>query len=362
MGLTIGSLCSGYGGLELALRLAGHAPELAWYAENNHEPAAVMAAHWPGVPNLGDLTEITDAEPVDVATAGWPCQPVSVAGRREGIDDARWLIDDVCRVASAAGARTLVLENVAGLLTANDGDALARVCEALAREGFSRWEWCTIRAADVGAPHIRKRWFCVAYADDRRRRPAVDDLRPGQPDVGRRGAPDTDDRERQASGRPAGPLGADLADGGGHVPDSDGPRLEGQGRHQGPARPAGRPAVGGAAAPDADGSGFQRVGGGRVLDRIGTAPGNDAHGCARERFGGYAGAVERWERITGRRAPDPTEANGRHLSPRFVEWMMGLPAGHVTDHLDRRPALRVLGNGVVPQQAAAALAILEAGR
>ena len=56
----------------------------------------------------------------------------------------------------------------------------------------------------------------------------------------------------------------------------------------------------------------------------------------------------------GRVAPVPTDDRGR-LNPVFVEFMMGLPAGWVTDHLDRRPALKALGNGVVPQQAAAAI-------
>lgn len=76
---------------------------------------------------------------------------------------------------------------------------------------------------------------------------------------------------------------------------------------------------------------------------------------ALERFGDYADAVARWQPIIGRPAPDPT-IDGR-LSPRFVEWMMGLPAGWVTNvpDLTRAQQLKALGNGVVPQQAAAAL-------
>lgn len=87
-----------------------------------------------------------------------------------------------------------------------------------------------------------------------------------------------------------------------------------------------------------------------------------------DRWGQYAAAIARWEHILGRPAPEPTEpgAKGRpRLSPRFVEWMMGLPDGWVTDPAiwahHARPAgvrnaqLRILGNGVVPQQAAAAV-------
>lgn len=80
-----------------------------------------------------------------------------------------------------------------------------------------------------------------------------------------------------------------------------------------------------------------------------------------DRWGGYAAAVARWEHLLGRPAPEPTQP-GRHgkpvLAPVFVEWLMGLPDGWVTDpalDLPRTRALRVLGNGVVPQQAAASL-------
>lgn len=83
-------------------------------------------------------------------------------------------------------------------------------------------------------------------------------------------------------------------------------------------------------------------------------------GVARpEAYGAYAPAVARWEAVTGRRAPWATDDRGR-LSTPFVEWMMGLPAGHVTavPELTRNEQLKALGNGVVPQQAAAALRLL----
>lgn len=74
----------------------------------------------------------------------------------------------------------------------------------------------------------------------------------------------------------------------------------------------------------------------------------------------YAPAIHRWEEVTGREAPPPAETGQRGgdvLSPRFVEWMMGLPSGHVTDTpgLSRSQTLKALGNGVVPQQAAHAV-------
>lgn len=80
-------------------------------------------------------------------------------------------------------------------------------------------------------------------------------------------------------------------------------------------------------------------------------------------FGTYAPAIARWEQVTGRAAPPPTNLPRRpggkpQLSPRFVEWLMGLPDGHVTGpdlDLPREHQLRLLGNGVVPQQAALAV-------
>lgn len=79
-----------------------------------------------------------------------------------------------------------------------------------------------------------------------------------------------------------------------------------------------------------------------------------------DRWGGYAVAIARWEHALGRPAPEPTMTSTKgnpQLSPRFVEWMMGLPTGWVTDvpGITRNEALRALGNGVVPQQATVAL-------
>jgi DNA (cytosine-5)-methyltransferase 1 len=268
--VNVAALCAGYGGLELGLTMAGIGVDLTWYAETDKHASQVMAHHHPDAPNLGDLTAITDPPPVDIVTAGFPCQPVSMAGKRKGITDERWLIDDVCRVARNTGADWLILENVAGLLSANGGDAMARVVSAMAENGFSA-RWACVRASDVGAPHQRLRWFCVGNpADTERQRTQIQTLRQ-QPTIELSGS-DGEDRSAQ--------------------------------------------------------------------------------------WGPYAAAINRWEPIVGRLAPNPTD-DRRRLNPRFVEWMMGLPPGHVTDAVDGRThQLRILGNGVVPQQAAHALATL----
>jgi DNA (cytosine-5)-methyltransferase 1 len=78
-------------------------------------------------------------------------------------------------------------------------------------------------------------------------------------------------------------------------------------------------------------------------------------------WGQYGDAIRRWEHTIGREAPRPTQPGtrgGERLNPQFVEWMMGLPAGHVTNPaigISRNQQLKALGNGVVPQQAAAAI-------
>ena len=104
--MRVGALCAGYGGLELGLQLAGIDTDLVWVSETDKHASAVLDARF-GVSNLGDLTEIADPPQVDAITAGWPCQAVSHAGNRAGIDDKRWLIRDVVTVAKQADARSI---------------------------------------------------------------------------------------------------------------------------------------------------------------------------------------------------------------------------------------------------------------
>lgn len=332
----VAALCAGYGGLELGLAHAGIDHILDWYAEIDPHASTVMAHHHPYTPNLGDIRDITNPPPVDIVTAGFPCQPVSTAGARLGVDDGRWLIRDVVSVWRSSGARWLVLENVWGLLTANDGRAFGEVLDALASVGASA-RWACVRASDIGAPHRRTRWFCVAHAEEVGRRPGRG------PQALEGGA----EPGRQAV-EPGGRCGLD-----GEVPaDSDRQGLEG-----------GQPTGGcdlppGGARPPADPSGLE----GRVQPVPVTRCSDPVDpGLHRPdpRWGHYAPAIARWEHTLRRPAPDPTVDS--RLNPAFVEWMMGLPAGWVTDcGLSRNNALRVLGNGVVPQQAAHALATLEA--
>ena len=269
--IKVGSLCSGYGGLELGLSPLMNV-KTEWHSEISSTADAVMQKRF-GTKNLGDLTQIINPPEVDIVTAGFPCQPVSYAGERKGIHDERWLIEDVCRIAFEADARWLILENVRGLLTANNGNALARVVEAMALNGFTQWEWTTFQARHIGAPHRRDRWFCVASN-----------------------------------------------------PKSSNGRLKEQQNMVTPSREAAE-----------------------LGERT----------CS---FGKWEAAIKRWEQIIGRVAPSPNIATDKKyeiVSPLFLEWMMGLPEGHVTDlDLSYESKMRVLGNGVVPLQATHAIKFL----
>lgn len=340
----LGSLCTGIAGLELGLTLAGVETETVFVSDIDRGANRWLAAN-EAAPNLGDFTALDELPEVDLIVAGFPCQPVSAAGQRAGIHDERWLFDDITRLVSRMGTRPdLLLENVPGLLSANSGDAMARVVYGLAGIGYGI-SWGTLSAAAVGAPHRRNRWWGLASHADSMARPATwerhyrgrRDSEPGpRIDTRPRNAPDAEgvgyERARDSRQRRYG-----FAHDRSATPDAD--RVA-AGRH---GRTASRPQTEDERRSEPD------------LDH-GSTDGARARAAT---FGRYADAVARWETILGRPAPDPTD-DGR-LAPPFVEWMMGYPAGWVTDTLtNRREALHALGNAVVPQCAAAAFVALEA--
>ena len=168
----IGSLCTGYGGLDLAV-LAVLGGTLAWVADNDPAAARLLAARFPAIPNLGDITCLDWAAVpgVDVLTAGFPCQDISHAGRRAGIAGPRsglWR-----HIAVAVGGlrpRLVFVENVAALRTRGLGVVLTDL--AALRYDTA---WVCLRASDVGAAHRRDRLFLLAA---RAARHAADPVRP----------------------------------------------------------------------------------------------------------------------------------------------------------------------------------------
>lgn len=157
--LRIGSLFSGYGGLDLAVEHIFNATS-AWFVEFEEAPSKILAHHWPGVPNLGDVTKVnwSEVEQVDIITGGYPCQPFSRAGHRKGTNDERHLWPHVRDAIRVLRPRLVFLENVAGHLSLG----FDRVLADLAAIGFDA-QWTTLRASDIGAPHHRERLFILAH-------------------------------------------------------------------------------------------------------------------------------------------------------------------------------------------------------
>lgn len=310
---TIGSLCSGYGGLEIAVAEAFGA-EPAWFAETNGEAALVFAAHNPGVPNLGDLIRIDweQTARTSVIAAGFPCQTVSNIGRRLGDEDPRWLWPHVRRGLDAHRPDLIVLENVDGLVSWGEGRLWRGILEDLeARHYAVTWGIFGACLPAVQGVHHRHRVFLLGRRlDDGSTQPALQHK-------GKR-------CDRSLSLLPT-PRAVDGS--------------------RGPASP----------------EYWDRALAAGRKNGMDLEPAVLRHAAGSTRF---EAAVRRWEKRS-RPAPVPTMIgnNGSvRMRAEFAEWMFGLDEGHVTAHVSREAALRIIGNGVFPRQAISALRTLGAGR
>jgi len=163
--LSIGSLFSGIGGLELGLEWAG-VGHTAWQVEQSPFCRAILAKHWPDATRYEDVKNVgrSNLAPVDVICGGFPCQDISLAGKGAGLAGERsGLWSEYARIVRELRPRYVVVENVSALL--NRG--LDVVLGELAASGYDAW-WDCIPASAVGAPHRRDRLFVVAYANDKR--------------------------------------------------------------------------------------------------------------------------------------------------------------------------------------------------
>lgn len=184
MTLTVGSLFSGIGGLDLGLEACGLGPVL-WQVEHDPFCRSILARHWPHAARAVHdvrLAGRNNLARVDLVCGGFPCQPHSLAGRRKATEDDRWLWPDFARIVGELGPRFVFLENVPGLLSSGHGGALAEVLGSLAALGYAA-EWDCFRGSDVGAPHRRERWFLLAYSREGGRTARRFDVRARQPDA-----------------------------------------------------------------------------------------------------------------------------------------------------------------------------------
>lgn len=157
--LTAGSLFSGIGGLDLGLERAGWT--IKWQVEVDEWCRKVLTKHWPDVPRYGDIRELKgdELEPVDLICGGFPCQPFSVAGKRRGAADDRYLWPEMFRIIKALRPAWVLGENVANIVNM----ALDTVLSDLESEGYEAATF-VIPACAVGAPHRRDRVWIVAYS------------------------------------------------------------------------------------------------------------------------------------------------------------------------------------------------------
>jgi DNA (cytosine-5)-methyltransferase 1 len=280
--MKIGSLCTGYGGLDMAVEAFFNA-ETVWTCEFDKHASKVIKERI-AKPNYGDLktTDWSQVEPIDILTAGYPCQPFSHAGLRKGAEDERHLWPYIKEIIRQLRPEYVVLENVRG----HFGLGFREVLGDLAEIGYDA-RWRLVRASDVGAPHRRERLFIVANPN--RSRWSRTHSSNFQAKQSRHSWSDIDEHTNTNGER------CTL------VTDERGAK-----RNQGESQSIARQLV---------------------------------------------------EAIYNQEVPSPLD-EGR-LNVKFVEYMMGLPDGWVSNiDIPRSQQLKILGNGVVPQQAFHALELL----
>ena len=171
--MIYGSVCSGVEAATAAWHPLGWKPK--WFSEIEAFPSAVLAHHYPHVPNLGDMTAFKEwpNEPIDLLVGGTPCQSFSIAGLRKGLDDPRGnLMLTYVAIAARYKPRWLVWENVPGVLSSNGGRDFGSLLTALGQIGYG-FAYRICDAQYFGVAQRRRRVFVVGYLGDWRRAAAV---------------------------------------------------------------------------------------------------------------------------------------------------------------------------------------------
>lgn len=391
--LRSGELFAGVGGLGMAVD-AVFGSDPAWFCEFDAAPSRVLAHHFPEVPNFGDVTKVdwAIAPRVDILAGGFPCQDVSFAGARRGMKDGTrsGLWSEYVKAIDTLRPDWVVIENVRGLISARadsevepcpwcvgDGDdeyhlrALDAVLADLSRLGFDA-EWTGLRAADVGAPHGRFRFFILAWPRERTTPDTAGQRRPVSVPGGHEAGSPTAASDLDAAALTLLPTPAVVMNDGENketwLARRERVKARGiNGNGMGMPLPIAVQLLPTPRTTDMNGAGVHGTGGPDLrtvavehLEPV-LSP-TTAMGLVD--WGTYAAAIARWEAVIGRTAPAPVRMDGKggkaRLNPELTEWMMGWPAGWVTASakLSRAEQLKACGNGVVPQQAAAALRML----
>lgn len=162
------SLFAGVGGFDLGLEKSGHT--CVGQVEIDKNARAILERHWPNVPKHDDVQTAIDwannnglTGTVDLVVGGFPCQDLSVAGKRAGLAGKRsGLFFDALAFAQSVKAKTILLENVPGLLSSNQGRDFGQLLTELANAGYSNIEWRVLNSQFFGVAQRRRRVFIVA--------------------------------------------------------------------------------------------------------------------------------------------------------------------------------------------------------
>ncbi len=165
--LTFIDLFAGIGGIRIAFE--DKDTQCVFSCEWDKSAQKTYQANFGEVP-FGDITKINekDIPPHDVILAGFPCQPFSMIGKREGFDDEQGrgtLFFDILRIIKYHKPKMLLLENVPGILTIQEGETFKVILKLLNREGYDI-TWDVLDSADFGLPQSRKRVIIVGFRKD----------------------------------------------------------------------------------------------------------------------------------------------------------------------------------------------------
>jgi len=288
-----------------------------WMCENDKWCRKILNKNWPGIHLYEDANTFMP-DSVDILIGGFPCQPVSFAGRRNGVDDPKWLWPAYERTIRNLRPRYVIVENVPGLFRHGFDEVLG----SLALQGYNA-EWFSLQSSDIGAPHRRKRVFILATNS---------------------GSLGLRKDNKGPSGKQGKARGREKND---YFPQ----RLSEE-------------SISAAALADTVSGRFKKRQKGWELQlieserdsvansdskyeyRAGRIQGTRGQEFADSDFGNYAEAIRRWSELNGL-PPAPRDEQGR-MSPYFVEWMMGFPEGW-TEGVSKTQRLKMLGNSVQVQ-------------